>query len=177
MIDWRATLRRFAVVTVALACAALTLRGALSSALVTRGDVLLYARGARARVMYRRALEVDPANLAAADRYVFAGFLSRRSGELRDAIETAGRVLQAYPHDTTLRMDRALCLQLLKNYDSAEREFERVGRERRDVEALALAAADARRTSSQSAISLLLLARSIDPRYLPVRAALARLRR
>jgi tetratricopeptide (TPR) repeat protein len=178
MIDWRLSTRRLAVVALALVFAVPMLRPALSSALVTRGDALLYTRDERAKEKYRLALALDNANVSAADRYVFVAFLSHKRGELEDGIRLAGTVLARYPGDTTLRMDRALCLQLLRRYASARMDFERVGKERADVQALALAAADAKRLGDAAgAYRLLLLAQRIDATYVPVRIALARSRR
>lgn len=175
MIDWRLTLRRLAVAAIAILCATPILRPAISSALVTRGDTLLYARDTRAMEKYRLALSIDPTNLDAADRYVFAAFLSRRRVELEEGVNLADVFLTSDPHDTALRMDRALCLQLLKRYAAARVDFEWVGRQRADVQALALAAADARKTGDPaSARRLLLLANRTDPAYIPVRKALAR---
>ncbi len=72
-------------------------------------------------------------------------------------------------------MDRALCLQLLRRYVLAAEDFELVGRERSDVQALALAAADQRLSGNPAkATQLLLIARIIDPHYIPVRVALER---
>jgi tetratricopeptide (TPR) repeat protein len=170
--------RRLIVVATAVLLAAPVLRSALSSALVSRGDALLYARDARAREKYLLGLLVDPGNAAAADRYIFASFLSREPNELEDAIRVAGAVLQTHPQETSVRMDRALCLQVRKQYRLAARDFEEVGRERADVQALALAAADARIGGDMaSARSLLSAAARIDPNYVPVRIALERSRR
>ncbi|MGB6986444.1 MAG: hypothetical protein WBD74_10770 [Candidatus Aquilonibacter sp.] len=177
MIDWRLTLRRLAVATIAVLLATPIVRPAISSALVTRGDTMLYARDTRALEKYRLALTIDPANLDAADRYVFAAFLSRRRVELEEGVNLAGTVLTRDPRDAALRMDRALCLQLLRRYASARVDFEWVGKQRADVQALALAAADAGKTGDRvAAHGLLLVANRTDPSYIPVRSALARSR-
>jgi Flp pilus assembly protein TadD len=163
------------VVATALLLAAPILRPSLSSALVTRGDALLYARDSRAREKYSLAMWMDPGNTGAADRYVFAGFLTQEPSELEDASRVASLVLQSYPHDASVRMDRALCLQRLKRYRLAAQDFEQVGRERADVQALALAASDARISGDAAAARrLLFAAEHIDPSYLPVRIALER---
>ncbi len=178
MIDWRLTLRGLLLVLVALAITIPILRPAISSALVTRGDALLFARDARAQEKYRLAFAIEPANLDAADRYVFVAFLSRNAAALEDGIRFATAVLRRFPDSETLRMDRALCLQLLRRYAEARADFERVGRERDDVQALALAAGDARRLNDPAgARGLLVLARRIDATYAPVRMVLARRRR
>jgi hypothetical protein len=175
MIDWRQSTRRLVVVALALVFAAPILRSAISSALVTRGDALLYAHDGRANEKYRLALAIDAANVSAADRYVFVAFLSRRRSRLEDGIRLASAVLARDPADATLRMDRALCLQLLQRYAAARVDFERVGEQRSDVQALALAAADAKRLDDAiGAHRLLLAAYRIDARYTPVRLALAR---
>ena len=177
MIAWRSSLRRLLLVLIALACAWPMLRPAISSALVTRGDALLYARDTRAQIKYRLALQIDPGNIVAADRYVFAAFLLRTNAELEDGVRVADLVLLNYPGAIRVRMDRALCLQRLRKYALAERDFERVGEQRGDVQALALAASDAARSSdSAKAKRLLRLAERIDPKYTPVRVALTRVR-
>lgn len=177
MIAWKAALRRLALVAIALACAYPMLRSAISSALVTRGDALLYARDSRAKIKYRLALQIDPGNVIAADRYVFAAFLERTSAALEDGVQIADLALRGNPEATAVRMDRALCLQRLGKYAAAERDFERVGDERRDVQALALAASDAVRSlDGAKARRLLRLAQQIDPRYAPVRLALTKVR-
>jgi tetratricopeptide (TPR) repeat protein len=175
MIDWRRSLRRLSVACIALALAVPLVRPAISSALVTRGDALLYARDARAKEKYRLALEIDPANVDAADRYLFVSFLSRDPQDLDDGIHLATTILAYDRGDATLRMDRALCLQLRGRYAQARVDFERVGKERGDVQALVLAAADAKRVGDAHAgHRLLLLAHRLDPKYAPVRIALAR---
>jgi Flp pilus assembly protein TadD len=172
------TLRRLLLVVTALLLAAPLLRPAMSSALVTRGDALLFARDARARAKYALALRFDPGNTVAADRYVFSAFLSRKPSQLEDAVGVAGAVLRKRPNEAILRMDRALCLQLLRRYALAARDFELVGRERHDVQALALAAADQRLGGNAAkGRQLLLIAATIDPHYMPVRVALERDRR
>ncbi|HTZ55225.1 MAG TPA: hypothetical protein VMB20_09160 [Candidatus Acidoferrum sp.] len=177
MIEWRLSARRIMLVLIAITVSVPILRPAISSALVTRGDSLLFARDARAMEKYRLALAVDPENIDAADRYVFAAFLSRRRPMLDEAVQLAGDVLARNQGDAALRMDRALCLQLLKRYAAAQKDFEWVGRHRSDVQALALAAADARKRGQQfAARRLLLLAHRMDPNYVPVRLALARSR-
>jgi tetratricopeptide (TPR) repeat protein len=177
VIDWRGSLRRLLLACIALALAAPFLRPAISSALVTRGDSLLYTRDARAKEKYELALAIDPTNVDAADRYAFAAFMSRDSSDLDDGIRIATAVLTLYPRNAILRMDRALCLQLRKRYAQARADFERVGEERGDVQALALAAADAKRLGDPEASHhLLLLAHRIDPTYAPVAIALARSR-
>jgi tetratricopeptide (TPR) repeat protein len=169
--------RRILVVATALLVSVPILRPALSSALVTRGDALLYARDVRAREKYSLALRIDPGNTVAADRYVFAAFLSRKPQELEDAVRVASVVLKTYPHEASVRMDRALCLQLRKQYRMAAQDFEEVGRERADVQALALAASDERMGGDMLAARRLLFAAAhIDPKYMPVRIALERSR-
>lgn len=169
------SLRRLSVAAFALLLAMPLVRPALSSALVTRGDALLYTGDARARAKYALALRIDATNVVAADRYVFSAFLSRKPNELEDAIRVAGALLRGHPREATVRLDRALCLQLLKRYALAARDFELAGRERGDVQALALAAADAKRSGDAlKARRLLREAAALDPSYLPVRVRLER---
>jgi len=171
-------MRRLALVTIALLLALPILRQSISSALVTRGDALLYLRDSAAKEKYRLALTIDSANSSAAERLVFAEFLSHDARELEDGVRVASFALIADPRDAGLRMDRALCLQLLKRYVQARVDFEVAGKQRGDVQALTLAAADARRTHDLiGARRLLLLAQRTDPAYLPVRTALSRVQR
>jgi tetratricopeptide (TPR) repeat protein len=174
MIDWRASLRRGALVTAALLLSTPLLRSSLSSAMVTRGDGLLYAGDGRAVAMYRRALFIDPRNDVAADRYAFAALLAHDPLQIEDGIRVATESLSARPHNTVLRMDRALCLQRIGRFREAEVDFERVGLENHDVQALAFAAADARKLRRfDRARTLLAFGERIDPNYLPIRHALA----
>jgi Flp pilus assembly protein TadD len=169
------TFRKLLLVVTALLLAAPLLGSAMSSALVTRGDALLFARDPRARAKYALALRFDAGNTVAADRYVFSAFLSRTPSDVEDAVRVAGAVLRKAPNEAIVRMDRALCLQLLRRYVLAARDFELVGRERHDVQALALAAADQRLIGNAAkARQLLLIANTIDPHYMPVRVALER---
>ena len=178
MINWAATVRRALLVVTALTLAAPLLRTSVASALVTRGDGLLYTRDARAAAMYRRALAIDPGDSVASDRYALSALLSHRKSIIEDGIRVLDLALVNHPEDATLRMDRALCLQKLKRYSLAEPDFERVGMENRNVEALAFAAADARKLSRISkARSLLLVASRIDPKYEPIRLALHGMKR
>jgi tetratricopeptide (TPR) repeat protein len=177
MIDWNASVRRTLLVATALLLSAPLLRSSISCALVTRGDGLLYARDARASVMYRRAVEVDPGNEVAADRYAFAALLSHRRSEVEDGIRIASLGLAAHPDDAALRMDRALCLQRMKRFASAETDFRRVALQTRNVQALAFAAADARKLLRPAqARELLLLAARVDPHYAPVQRDLREMR-
>lgn len=169
------TFRRLLLVVTALLLAAPLLRPAMSSALVTRGDALLFVRDSRARAKYTLALRFDSGNTVAADRYIFSAFLSRKPSDLVDAVRVAAVVLRKRPDEAIVRMDRALCLQLLRQYALAAQDFELVGRERDDVQALALAAADQRLSGNTAkARQLLLVAQAIDPHYMPVRVALER---
>ncbi|HUA09832.1 MAG TPA: hypothetical protein VMA98_11245 [Candidatus Acidoferrales bacterium] len=174
MIDLRSSLRRFFVAAAALALAFPLLRPAISEALVSRGDALLYARDGRAMEKYHEAWLLDRGSSDAADRYVFAAFLARR--ELESAVDVATATLTVRPRDVRLRMDRALCLHVLGRIAAASRDFEQAGREARDVQALALAADDAMKLHElRRTRTLLSLAHRIDPGYLPVARALRRI--
>jgi hypothetical protein len=175
MIDWAASMRRFTVVGAALVISAICLHGSISSALLTRGDALLYMHDPRSQVMYRRAFDWDTRNIDAADRFVFGALLSHRRSAIDDGISLATRVLTADPSATSLRMDRALCLQVSRRYADAERDFEIVGRTSKNVQALAFAASDARlKDDLQRELALLELAARIDPGFVPVRLRLER---
>jgi tetratricopeptide (TPR) repeat protein len=176
MIDWPASLHRASLIAIALLLAIPLLRPALSSALVSRGDALLYARDPAATTMYRRAVDVDADDDLAADRYAFAALLSHRRSQVEDAIRVVGVALRSTPNDAKLRMDEALCLQTLKYYASAENDFAQVALQTNDVEAFLFAADDERKLSRIAiARRFLVDAVRIDPSYIPARLALRRI--
>jgi tetratricopeptide (TPR) repeat protein len=137
-------LRRLLLVAIALACTIPLVRGALASALVTRGDALLFAGDGRAQQKYRLALTLDPSDDEAADRYVFAAFLSHDRRRILAAVAIADAALRAHPADAALLADRGLCLHVLRRYAPAARDFARAGSISGDRLDLALAAAETR---------------------------------
>ncbi len=174
MIEVKVAARRLLLISLALACATLLLRPQLSLALVTRGDDLGYAgKPERALVMYQRALALDSTNVVAADRAVFELMMSHDSSKLGDAIAIATQALRRAPHDGTIEMDRALCYQVLHEYDSALVDFSDVGSRRHDVRALTFAGIDAMRLHRRAqARHLLRLAVAFDRTFAPARRAL-----
>lgn len=170
--------RRVGVVIFALVTAAVVVRPALSSALVTRGDELSF-RGqlGRAREMYRRALLADASNATAADRYAFLAVLSHERDFLESGAAVATAALDRAPGDVRLHMDRALCEQGLRRLSKAAADFEYAGLRGHDPSALTFAALDVAAGNRMYAEHLLRTALAYDTRFLPARRDLARLER
>ncbi|MEO9170787.1 MAG: hypothetical protein ABI282_08695 [Candidatus Baltobacteraceae bacterium] len=132
--------RRVLLTAIAILCATAILRPQISSALVVRGDDLAYGgQSARARRMYGRAIALDRDNAAAVDRLAFSETISHLPALLRAATAVTSRYLSRHPHDVTVLGDRALALELLGNYTSAERDFALAGHLSRDVQSLTFA--------------------------------------
>lgn len=176
MIDPRQTLRRIALVSIAIGSAAVVSHTSISTMLVERGDVEMLAGSPRASALYRRALWFDERNIVAADRLVFAAVLSHRRPQLLDGMRIADRFLSRDPANATLMMDRALCEQLLHRYGAAASDFAAVGASMHDARALLFAADDnARLKKKAPAFSELALALHFDGRFIPARYAMRRL--
>ena len=146
MRSWRSgtyrptVLRRFGIAGIALVVSTLVLRVPLSSALISRGDDMLYQGDtARALSFYRRALTFNSQDEVAADRFAFVSMTLHRPTNLREAIAVATRFLNVAPSDSVLRMDRALCEWRLRNDRAAESDFGMVGVQRNDPRALVFA--------------------------------------
>jgi Flp pilus assembly protein TadD len=133
-------------VVLALLLAAPLLRASVASALVTRGDALLFAHDERAASKYALALAIDRDDLDAADRLVFAAFLSRNVSQVEIALRVADATLLRHPQDGTMFADRGLCLQFLRRYALASRDFLQAGKLTGSRLDRAIAAADLRRT-------------------------------
>ena len=175
MIHKRSFLRRSSVVFVALCASTLILHAQLADALVVRGDELA-ARGMlpRAEAMYERAIFLDPRSSVSVDRLLFAAILSHRGDRLRNAISRSSTYLRNVPTDDTVRMDRALALQMDGRLTQAECEFQRVGVERRDARALLFAGLDELRGGKRAAAHrLFAMAHRIDPSFAPASRRLA----
>jgi tetratricopeptide (TPR) repeat protein len=111
----------------------------LASALVTRGDDLMY-RGdlRRALTFYRRALTFDGDSAAAADRYAFTAFLTADPHLLRKAISVARRFLLRR-RSAAVRFDTALCERRLHLNEAAEVDFAAAARDTKNAQAYVLA--------------------------------------
>ncbi len=168
--------RRIALVAVAAGATAIVLRGTLASALVTRGDEMLYAgQRMRALAFYRRALLVDENDADAVDRYVFLSMTLHRADALRRAVAVATRFLTIRPADARVRFDRALCEWRLKRAPQAERDFVAVARVKRDARAYVFAGYAAAATGAQErARQWWRAALALDAAYAPARRALSR---
>jgi tetratricopeptide (TPR) repeat protein len=175
VIDWKATVRRWFLIGISLLIAILLLRGQISMMLLDRGDIAAYARDGRASMFYERALAVDPSNAAAADRLMFQAILSHDKAILQRAVRIGDDQLMHDGHNETVRMDRALCLQLLGRRREAMTDFAAVGRATGDPRALLFAADDAAKLMARDrARELLRVAVRLDPRFKPARVALGR---
>jgi tetratricopeptide (TPR) repeat protein len=166
--------RRLYVAGVAMLATAVILQGALSGAFVLRGDDMLYqGNPQRALAFYRRALDVDPGNAGAADRFVFVTMTLHRRVALRVALQLANDFLATHPNNSTLRMDRALCEWRLRLDRSAEQDFAGVGRQRGDARAYVFAGYAALRSGSRArAQEWWRAALTLDRTYYPALRAL-----
>ncbi len=169
--------RRIGIACAALLLAAGLFRGAVASALVTRGDDALRAGDTAGTRYYARALAIDPACARAADRLAFALALRRRPEDAEAAVAVATAALAHVPDDGPLLADRGFAEQRLARWAAAERDFGRAGSVGRDARYDHLAGRvalklDDRRTARR----YFALALRHDPRFDPARAALAGLR-
>lgn len=132
--------RRVALALTGVLVAGYLLRPQVSQALVVRGDERLY-RGspADALIYYRRAIEADPLDAAAIDRFAFGAVSLRDRRAVRDAIDLSSRYLRRRPYDDGIRMDRAMAYRLIGDWRHAVDDFERVGVRKRDATALTFA--------------------------------------
>jgi hypothetical protein len=173
MIDVKASLRQCIVVLLAVFFAGWLCRHQISNMLVERGDVAAISHPAHAVVLYHRALALDGENTVAADRLIFRGLMSHDAKGLRDAVELGRVELKRSPGDTASQMDMALCEQVLRRFNDAERDFEAVGVKTRDARALLFAADDeAKLRNVRRQMQILRLARHLDPNFIPVRVAM-----
>jgi tetratricopeptide (TPR) repeat protein len=124
----------------AIGAAAILLHGQLADALVMRGDERLYrAQPSRALAYYQRALWLDPTDAVAVDRLLFVATTIRDRDALRVGIARASTYLARRPNDNVVRMDRAMAFRAIGQPARALEDFARVGRDARDVRALAFA--------------------------------------
>jgi tetratricopeptide (TPR) repeat protein len=168
--------RRFAIALLSLFLCANFFRGAVSVALVTRGDGFFQkGRLERARTYYARALFFDQTSTLAADRFAFAGFEMRTPQALASSLKVASQALAFSPDDVKLLEDRALLYQVQRQYRSARADFERAAALSGDSRWYHLAAWAAYRSGDPAAARRLWHAavRS-DPSFLPARLALAK---
>lgn len=169
--------RRIALALTGVVVSGYLLRPQISEALVVRGDERLYRGSAMEAIgYYHRAIEADPLDAAAVDRFVFGAVSLRNRNVVRTAIDLASQYLRRRPNDDTVRMDRAMAFRLLGDPGRAAEDFERVGVRRRDATALTFAgyAASALHQPSRAA-ALWREALSIDPGFRAARHALRRI--
>jgi tetratricopeptide (TPR) repeat protein len=171
--------RRFALALSAVALAAVLFRGAVASALVTRGDDAQRAGDASGAVRYYvRALRADPRSVAAADRLAFALLSRRRAGDAQAALAVAGTALRFAPRDPALLADRAFAQQRLARWRGAERDFAAAALAAHDARYAHFAAKMAERAHDRAAERAhLRTALALEPSFAPSRALLARIGR
>jgi tetratricopeptide (TPR) repeat protein len=166
--------RRFLIAGVSLVIAAATFRGAVSDALVTRGDdrVRFGDRLAAARY-YERALDIAPANTTAADRLAFSLAIQHDRPSVRRALAVSTHALARNPANLNLIADRAFAEMRLGKLRDAADDFARAGRLGRDARyasfaaRLALASGDRARAQRER-----VAARADDPSFAPARLQL-----
>ena len=132
--------RRIALALTGIVLSAYLLRPQISQALVIRGDERLYrGSAADALIYYRRAIEADPTDGDAVDRFSFGAISLRNRALVRAGIEFASEYLRRRPEDDVVRMDRAMACRLVGDWRCAADDFERAGVRKRDATALTFA--------------------------------------
>ena len=166
--------RRLALALTGVFVSGYLLRPQISEALVMRGDERLY-RGStnEALIYYRRAIDADPLNGSAVDRFVFAAVSLRKRSVVREAIDISSRYLRRRSGDDTVRMDRAMAFRLVGDWRRAADDFERVGVRERDATALTFAGYAALTLREQRrAVALWHIALTVDRNFRAARHAL-----
>jgi tetratricopeptide (TPR) repeat protein len=169
--------RRFGIALLSLALCAYFFRGAVSVALVTRGDGFFQkGRLEHARMYYARALFFDRASTLAADRFAFAGIELRTPQAITSSLAVASEALARSPNDVKLLQDRGLLLQISRRYRLARIDFERAAVLSQDSRWYHLAAWAAYRSGDpRAARGLWRAAVRTDPSFVPARLALTKL--
>ena len=162
------------VVATALLAAAMLFRPQVSTAVVTRGDEFLYRSDlAGARKYYARAILIDPNNGVAVDRLAFFGMQLRTPASLQSSLAVTEAYLAKHPDDANVRADRGLCLQILKRYRLAAREFAIAASQAHDARYYTFAGWDALRSGDRTAArKFWQLALNAQPQFSPALGAL-----
>lgn len=169
-------LRRFRLVVIAMAGAALLLHSQISEALVIRGDDLAYRNVGAAMSKYRNALWWDSQNGSAVDRICFHELLSHQPVLVRDAVKVANAYLERHGNDATVLTDRALALNFLRRYTEAAADFRMAASQTKNVQLMTFAGFAALHAGNRRmAKQLFTEATQLDSRFTPARRALARL--
>lgn len=132
--------RRIALALTGIILSGYVLRPQMSQALIVRGDERLYRGNAsQALGYYRRAIEMNPYEGSAVDRFAFAAASLRDRSAAREAIALTSAYLHRRPMDDVVRMDRAMAFRLLGDWSHAMEDFETVGERERDAAAMTFA--------------------------------------
>ncbi len=136
--------RRAIVVAVALSLSAWLFRSQVAGAIALRGDEwLLRGRPGVALAYYRRAIWVDPLCAVAVDRFAFVATTTHDRATMTEAAAYATRFLDEQPHDTVVRLDRAMAWRALGRAREALEDFVAVARSGGDARAFAFAGVEA----------------------------------
>ncbi len=170
----RAASRRLLLVAISVAVSAVLFRAQIASALISRGDEFLYrSQVTRARSYYARALWVDSGSAVAADRFAFFGMEQRTPKALAESIAVSSRFLQVDGQYVNVLLDRALCYQILHEYDKAAKDFTRAAKVSGDPRYFTFAGWAALRSGQRSrARALWIAALRRNSRFMPARRAL-----
>lgn len=160
---------------IAIAVTALLLHAQLASAMLTRGDDMLYqSKPESALRFYARALLFDPGDATAMDRYAFVSMTTHRRRLLQIAVRKMDAFLRGPRMNSVLVLDRALCERALGRYAAAEGDFVTAGMLDRDARALVFAGYAALRLGSRERARLWWrLALGVRSGYVPAMRALA----
>jgi hypothetical protein len=68
-------------------------------------------------------MRLDPNSEVAVDRFVFFGIQERSAEVLNESAAVASSYIATHPEDGLVRVDRALCFEILKRHGAAATDF------------------------------------------------------